>query len=186
VNNNQALQFQAVPDYPFAVLPVGIHQIDADELDDSFVSPFPNSATRSVIADKFGLFRQVIQSLVPSEQWVDGSFVEAKENPNDVDVAVWVEASDLNSLPAAKQIELSDFCHKKRIAKSTLMTDAYLLAIIEEDHPQYRFYQENRSYWLKLFSHTRSGHPKGFISLQVPLAPPCGIGSPREQEKRDE
>jgi hypothetical protein len=68
------------------VLPLGIHKLNENEFADIFVHLFPKSINRPLIANKFANFRQIIKKYVSTIQWIDGSFVESKENPNDVDV----------------------------------------------------------------------------------------------------
>jgi hypothetical protein len=138
------------------------------------VKPFPNSSTRPEILEKYGLFRQLIQRLVPSIQWVDGSFVEDKENPGDVDVVVWVADSDLNSLSVAKQAELHELFYGERKAEYTFKTDAYLISTYGEEHPQFFLYKKSYDYWSRWFSHARCKRLKGLVRLQVPLVPPRG------------
>jgi hypothetical protein len=103
---DKQIQFQKFPDYPFELLPPGIHKMTESELDGIFVKSFPESNTRQTIAKKFAEFRFIIQSFFPSFKRADGSFVEEKENPKDVDVVFFVSISDLENSTDLQKSEL--------------------------------------------------------------------------------
>jgi hypothetical protein len=98
MENHQLPTFQENPGYQYKVLPSGIHIINQDEFDVLFVNSFPSSQTRKVISVKLKNFLQLIGAIVPSEIWINGSFVESKENPSDVDVVVIVLSEDFEKL----------------------------------------------------------------------------------------
>jgi hypothetical protein len=164
--NINPLKFKDIPGYEHQVLPQGIHQITESEFTDFFVRSFSNSTARALIDEKYANFRQLIQSYLSSIQWVDGSFVESKDNPNDVDVVFFVSALDWNNLPTDDINFLDDLFEFECFSYKT---DAYLVFEFPNNHPQYQAYQNWRLYWTSWFSHTRSGVIKGFIELIVPF-----------------
>jgi hypothetical protein len=167
----QKLIFQDLPGYQYKVLPDGIHQINEEEdLDILFVKPFPDSITRNTISIGFSNFRRTIQSFLTSEMWIDGSFVEFKQNPNDVDVVVFVAAHDLNSLPNLLRDEFKAiFQNNKHITKNTYLTDAYYSIIYPKSHPYFSLTERQQKYWKKWFGTTRTLQSKGFVKLGVPF-----------------
>jgi hypothetical protein len=125
-NDQQILQFHEIAGYQYKVLPLGIHQINENDFDELFVNCFPNSNSRQLIAKGFKTFRNIIQTLLPSRQWINGSFVESKLNPNDVDVVFLANYNDIIKLPDNEKQQLRDYIVNEK-AKSQFFTHAFLV-----------------------------------------------------------
>lgn len=93
--------------------------------------------------------------------WVNGSFVTKKENPNDIDLVVF--------LPQ----EQHDLFEKKLqfLKKQFPKIDAYFVSVFPENHPSFSIYQLNKAEWMFQFSFTRKNRQtnkryiKGFLQL---------------------
>ena len=67
---------------------------DLESFEKTFVSDFPDSTTRGGIfnayLDWLGAFRSTVCQ-TGFYQWIDGSFVTRKSNPNDLDIVTFVD-----------------------------------------------------------------------------------------------
>jgi hypothetical protein len=98
-------ELQACPDYPFPLLPDGVHLCEEATFRTHFVERFPKSQTRGLICDGFFRLRaEAVGRGVLATQWVDGSFVEGKPDPGDVDVVSFCDYDFLNNLDTQSQL----------------------------------------------------------------------------------
>ncbi len=92
-------ELQAHPDYPFALLPDRVYPCDETTFRTHFVDPFPDSQTRRPICDGFFRLRaEAAERGIIATQWVNGSFVEGKPDPADVDVVSFCDMDFVNIL----------------------------------------------------------------------------------------
>ena len=160
------LKFQEPQRHVNKVLPEGIHHITEDEFHDFFCVNFPASETRPDIDAGYTEFRQVLTAIIPSRHWVDGSFVEDKINPNDVDVIVWVDSRQFIALSKANHDFLFGiFNDPIKSCKYIYRTHAFLEPIFHPGDGQYGYYKSRLDYWRRWLSTTASGDSKGMISL---------------------
>jgi hypothetical protein len=102
--------------------------------------------------------------------WIDGSFVESKRDPIDVDVVVLILAHDFNNLSQIQQNEFIEIFRKNhQTTKITFLTDAYFMIVFPKDHLNFNYSQQEQFYWQKLFGRTRTKQSKGLIKLDVPF-----------------
>jgi hypothetical protein len=137
------------------------------------VEPFKNSFTRRIIADNFLRYCQEIQNYVSSVIWVDGTFVEDKLNPTDIDLAVWISVNDLDALPFSKRNELYNKVFNNKQSRKFLKIDNNIVVICPQNHSLYNIYLNAQEFYPKLFGETREGHPKGYVLIEVPLVFHC-------------
>ena len=66
--------------------------VTIDDLYDSFVSPFPNSTTRSRLFHDWTKYNKLLRQKIGVDfiQWVNGSFVTMKPNPRDIDLVSFI------------------------------------------------------------------------------------------------
>lgn len=108
--------FISIDDYPNRVLPDGVHECDESEFEENFVKGFPNSRTRKSICDGFFWLRDEVEEIdIPAVQWVDGSYVESKIDPNDIDVVSFCDCDRLNSLSRDTLLQLLDGRNEKNL-----------------------------------------------------------------------
>ena len=75
------------------LIPYEAIETNLETLKKYFVDAFPNSNTRKMIFENYEKFIADFQyEIFPHfEQWLGGSFVSLKENPNDIDVSTFVQ-----------------------------------------------------------------------------------------------
>jgi hypothetical protein len=94
--------FVHVPNYPFRVLPEGIHEGTWQEMSRMFIDEIGPSEERYRLY--LGLAR--LASVLDFHQgylWVNGSFVTDKPTPQDIDVSFFLDADAFDALPASAQ-----------------------------------------------------------------------------------
>ncbi|MCB0633190.1 MAG: hypothetical protein R2824_03765 [Saprospiraceae bacterium] len=143
------------------------HPIDSntDSLEHYFVANFPNSRTRKKLFQNYQQYTsRFSQEIYPYfEQWIDGSFVSLKENPNDIDIVTFLDYKIFN----LRAYKLDDFLSFSLESEGI---DAYIVPIYPENHPFYSKGRQLKTQWLDRFSSTKADifdniHPKGFLSI---------------------
>ena len=102
-----------------------------EEFKESFVDSFDSDSTRFEIFENYLEFIRDFQNEVTSNftQWIDGSFISNKMNPNDIDFVTLI-----NHEYYASHRELIDSKFRLKGAKETYGVDAYALDIFPEEH----------------------------------------------------
>lgn len=170
--------FEPRQGYPFEVLPDGVFACDEATLRARFVHHFPSSTRRPKICDGFlRLCAEAAHFGLGFTLWVDGSFVEAKPEPGDVDLVSFIDAASINALPPDVQDRIEALLNAREATKALYHTHTFLLPTYPQDHPDYADFERNRSYWRKWWGTTRDhdpttgqpwiAHPKGFIEMTV-------------------
>jgi hypothetical protein len=169
--------------YPYQVLPDGVHSCDETDLREVFVRGFEGSSSREVICEGFLKLRAEVSSLgISATQWVDGSFVESKLDPGDVDVVSFCDYDALNRLVAPAQQALVQLVNGREATKAVFQTHTFLVVSCSAGHHYHPVFEAARSYWRTWFGKTREipnppgpdlpGHPKGFLQMALGIAAP--------------
>ncbi|KAF0240574.1 MAG: hypothetical protein FD167_4140 [bacterium] len=140
-------------EYP-SLLVGEFQDIKLHQLKSLFLVPFPNSTTRTNTLRRFKNWVQRIKKLnVRCEIWLDGSFVTKKEDPQDIDLVVFIKNTDMIRLSDAKKLELRILTNEKLTEeqKKECVCDSYLGS--SED-------LLDRRYWKKTFGLTNEEPPK--------------------------
>ncbi len=151
---------------PYDLIPA-----DVNTLKKVFVEGFSDSTTRQRLFARFEDFTAKLQALLPDgyTQWVDGSFVSRKQNPNDIDVLTFVNY-DLYNQQRKQFDELSSW-HKLQAQE----VQAFFVQVYPEKHRQRHLYESDRVQWLFDWGRTRSlprrrkgiieshGRPRNFL-----------------------
>jgi hypothetical protein len=133
---------QAHNDYSFALLPDGVYPCDEAEFRAHFVEAFGDSQTRQAICDGFfQLWEKVAQYGIAATQWVDGSFVEGKPNPGDVDVVSFCEYDFLNNLDSQRQQFVIECLKGSEATKAEYWTPTFLVPSCPVGHPYPRSFR---------------------------------------------
>ena len=167
--------------YPYSLLPDGVHACDEDVLRLQFVDRFPGSQTRRPIYDGFCRLRQEAAGRgLGATQWVDGSFVEGKPDPGDVDVVSFCDYAFLNSLGTAGQQFVVESLGGGEATKARYQTHTFLVAFCPPGHPCQSVFEQARAYWRIWFGKTRDipnpagpdlpGLAKGFLEMTLGVA----------------
>lgn len=182
-------KFEARPGYPYEVLPEGVHATDETGFRTRFVDCVPASETRQTICDGFFRLRaEAVEHGICATQWVDGSFVESKLNPGDVDVVTFIDYDTFNALPQAAQ-DFADLVLAGE-ASTKLVYQCHTVGVLSCNmgHRYFYTYERNRQYWRKWFGRAfdkqhpdgpnQPEHPKGFVSLVVGEAAQAPVINP--------
>lgn len=134
------------------------------ELNETFVAGFEKSVTRPTLFEGYGRYIDALEATLSDDfqQWVGGSFISAKLNPNDIDVVNLVAFDEKMD---AKLATLMPFL---LIGGSleTFGVDGHLLAIYPPSDERFTTITEPvRSYWQNWLSHDRDNNPRGFLEL---------------------
>lgn len=176
-NENTLPEFESRKGYPHRVLPEGVHPCDEPVFERRFVGDFPRSTTRKDICE--GLFRLRGDSAdagFSAIQWIDGSFVEEKENPRDLDVVTFIDLERLNAAPPEAKAFVRRVLDGQDFTKATYHAHAFFLAACLPMHAYFPVFDKIRAYWRKWYGETydksnadRDGqvrHRKGFVAMQ--------------------
>ena len=70
------------------LFPYEIIETNLDEFEREFVDNFEENSTRKEIFERYLNYLDVLQEICKEDfiQWIDGSFVATKSNPNDIDL----------------------------------------------------------------------------------------------------
>lgn len=105
-------------------------------------------------------------SFVPSmRHWIDGSFVTAKQEPNDIDLVCFVKFEDVRFI--TDKLAQFDTNFSQHQCKKVYNVDGYIVIEVPEDDPRYKSYYLKRvAYWKKWFGYDREGRRKGVVELR--------------------
>lgn len=149
----------------------GLHIIEKQELENSFVNGFPHSTTRRIIYDGYCQHFELLKDLVGNfEQFVDGSFASNKNDPGDIDMVIFVDATIMDSLSPDQQKEFERLVSGKE-TRDQYLCDAYFCPIYPDGHPSAGESRAQRKYWMGEFGYDRKDNPKGILHM---TATTCG------------
>lgn len=146
----------------------GIHKMSLTEFSSAFVTAFPFSNTRKDIFVGYLEHFSDLAKLVSSfEQIIDGSFTTNKNDPNDVDLVVLVDAAMIDMLSTDQQATFSDLVSGKN-TQLKYKCDAYFCPTYPDTHPNYQDGRTQRKYWLGEFGYDRQDTAKGIVEISYP------------------
>ncbi len=150
-------EFEEHAPYPFGVLPDGVHATDEPTFRRRFVDAFPDSRTRAAVCDGFFRLRQEAAAHgISATQWINGSFVEGKVDPEDIDLVTFIDFNLFCRLERAAQ-EFAVAClHGREETKSSYCCHTFMVLFSSPEHPFFRTFEDQRLYWRKWFGHTRT------------------------------
>lgn len=159
-------------------LPEGVYDCTEASIEEAFVSRFPESTVRSELYSGFRSLRTLARNAsTPATQWVDGSFVTTKQDPDDIDVLSFVDYDTLTRLPRDKYDEVFALLGAREETKKKFGCHTFLELCCPPGHPHFRFFERERLYWLRWFGTTREatlangttlpGKPKGFVQITL-------------------
>jgi hypothetical protein len=135
-----------------------------------FVNKFAATATRTLIFEKYLAYLSDFTKTVTPDftQWINGSFVSNKENPNDIDFVTMIQADVYNK---KTDVINNDFRLQGVKDKYGSLLDAYTVRLFDEGHRDYFISQSDCAYWYDWFSKTKNNRAKqsfkkGFIEIK--------------------
>jgi hypothetical protein len=126
------------------------------------------SRTRAANFKKYTKYSTDLKALVGAKteliQWVNGSFVTKKANPNDIDIVSFIDHDTVRRLGAM----LDDF--RKGGSWNAYGVDAYMVEVFPEGNRNHKFSEIDRVEWLSRFTKTKRDNqgrqfPKGFLEI---------------------
>lgn len=127
-----------------------------------FIQEFTRSTKRQTLFDRYLEHNAHLSRFLPGyTQWIGGSFVSRKLNPNDIDVLTFVDWQ-LYEQHKGKIDELRQW--RLEYPKEL---DGYFVAVYPENHRQRFLYESDRMQWLFEWGRTHSipRRSKGIIEL---------------------
>ncbi|NJK83043.1 MAG: hypothetical protein HC912_03720 [Saprospiraceae bacterium] len=150
------------------LFPIGKITTDISNFEQVFVNAFPTSTTRPRLWANYLQYIQRFRQEVSNNfvQWLDGSFVTLKENPNDIDMVTFINYHLYESMDAKQQLE-----HFWSYNLEYKGLDSYLMGVYPESHRNYLKYQKYCEDWHTRYCNTKQNkevlyHVKGFIELR--------------------
>jgi hypothetical protein len=148
------------------IVPYEVHPVSIIELEEEFVLPFTKSVTRGDILEGHNnyiieLFQILEQNFF---QWLDGSFVTQKLDPNDIDVINFVHYSELTN---EKAHSLRRFLTHIGNPKEEFKVDGFLVPVYEPTDPRFSITKAKYNEWRLIFGNDRNGNPKGLLQLDL-------------------
>ncbi|MEN9609413.1 MAG: hypothetical protein RLZZ628_227 [Bacteroidota bacterium] len=135
-----------------------------------FVESFEESVSRRLIFEAFQRYNSELSAIIkePYLQWVDGSFVTNKENPNDIDILTFIDYRIYKRFEKEIDAKFSKYSVKTHFQG----IDAYTVWAYPENHTFYNVYRSDYAYWQEWFSYSRYNRakkrfPKGFIQMII-------------------
>ncbi len=106
-------------------------------------------------------YLEAIKDTIPNNfyQWIDGSFVTQKQNPNDIDIVTFINYQDFE-----RNIKAFDVLRKWRF-DSKKGIDGYFVPIFPESHRKNTIFKMEQKEWEFQFSRDRDGNNKGIIQI---------------------
>ena len=149
------------------LLPYEKIEINIEEFEEFFIKNFNSDSTRNEIYKSYKRYvSDFKKKITPNfSQWIDGSFVTQKMNPNDIDFVTLIDHEIYN-----EKRTLIDGHFRLKEAKKIYNVDAYTVEIYNEDHNKYSISKIDLVYWDNWFSKTKKDwtkktFPKGFVEI---------------------
>src|SRR5690348_14934848 len=138
-------------DFP-PLLPAGEHVLSVEEIRSMCVDDFPLSVTRAEIMRGFEIiFSELLAFGIPCDIVFDGSFLTKEIDPDDVDFAVVVTPEFFESCNK-EQTKYLEWIRDEFSIKETHKCDCYLVVEYPPSHPLYCDGDQNRAFWVNLYS----------------------------------
>jgi hypothetical protein len=146
------------------ILPPGRYACTETEVEARLVDGYPSSQTRSTLFKGWVHQRSVLRAIVPiMTQWIDGGFVEDKDDPSDIDLCTFLDGPTVEQLtPPAQEALARVVAHE---AKGLFGCDAYVVLVYPHGHEAYEAYLKSRGYWDNWWGRTRDGQVKGYLEV---------------------
>lgn len=147
-------------------LDAGFHDASVDDVVATLVNSFTGSTTRKDIFERWARMRSAIAAVVSlREQWLDGSYVTTKVDPEDADIVVHLDGPEIERLDATAEFTLQALVAGKT-TQATWRCDSYPLVEYPEGHPLRAAFERQRDYWADFFGKDREGNPKGIVRVE--------------------
>lgn len=145
-------------DYP-PLLDAGIHPYSLDDLKRLTVDDFPESTRRKVLFGGLTVYLELLENAgVKSTIWVDGSFMCAKDEPEDIDLVVVYDPENVDSLSESALPVVNNLLNTNFVAARFGL---HVFKVESSD-------QEGLEFWIQKFGTQRDERtPKGLAALRL-------------------
>ncbi|AXI39433.1 hypothetical protein CX649_07150 [Bacillaceae bacterium ZC4] len=150
-----------------------IKGLTMEDVEKYFVKEFPDSNTRKRNFEGFQHFLNFLESIhviqKVSKIWLDGSFLTNKNDPNDIDMVLYLNPRQ-DYLPFVNEF-LKNCADKIHTIGRQFYCDAYFSVddslIPTEHHEAKRHFDYQRKYWMGQFGFDRQERSKGIIEISL-------------------
>lgn len=148
------------------ITPSTFVELELKEFGATFAEAFPESQTRQKIYHTYLEYLEILKVCVGDVgfyQWLNGSFVTKKQDPQDLDVVSFI--------PTEVYQQINSRLRELKDTHTFVNIDDYFVEVFPSDHRSYQLYLSDRVYWLHLFSYTKRNlrtdkrYEKGFIQI---------------------
>lgn len=147
------------------LLAPGLHIFSLADLRHLCVDPFPHSATRpSIMTGLESVVARVSSTGICADIWVNGSFLTQKENPNDSDIVLKVDATLIDNGTNEQKATLNWVGSN---LKNDHLCDSYIMPIFPDGDLQHVLNGYHIAYWLRQFGFSRGVAYKGIAVVQT-------------------
>jgi len=143
-------------------------KLDVQDFKSTFVDSFEEDSIRHDLFERYLDYIENFRDKVTGNftQWINGSFVTNKKNPNDID---FVSLVDFSVAKEREDIIRREFIRNDALKRYGL--DAYLLIVYPEDHKLRNHTKLDILYWNDWFTKSRKDkrgkrYPKGYVELE--------------------
>lgn len=144
--------------YPNLLAP-GVHKIPLESLESTVLVPFQEKRTRAHLCNRLRVLIQELKAYkVEMILWIDGSLCSKKPHPSDIDIVIFINEDQLNSLSSEKKKELVLFLENRNTIRARYGCDLYFNSMNDT---------ERYHHWRSLFSYNQLSEAKGFIQIRV-------------------
>lgn len=152
-------------DTPQAIWEPGLHDISMDTLSEMCVLAFPGNERRKWLYDRLSVYLDQLAKVgVRFEVWVDGSFITSKEIPSDIDIVLWCNGREVDSLPPESQDILISLVGQRHIVKLRYGLDVYIETLDTSTSDGVNA----RGYWRGMYCFVKETEaPKGVPRLAI-------------------
>jgi hypothetical protein len=126
------------------LIPDNIIRSTLKELEQVFVKEMP-TGNRKQHFESYLNYSKELKKLcgnIELIQWIDGSFITKKENPNDIDLVTFLDFESTKSIHHL----LGNF--KEPLSKTMYAVDAYIIYTYPQEDIRYFFQQSDMAYWI--------------------------------------
>lgn len=146
------------------------HDATAGELHEVFVQPYPQLNRRHNIWTSYLAHCRDVGQLFQStslEQWLNGSFTTAKQDPDDLDFTTFLDLDELKAL-SVQQRQAAGALFRGPGTEPDGLLDSYAVTVEKDSSGQeVEATRKMRDYWRRWFGRDRDGTPKGIARTTV-------------------
>lgn len=155
-----------IPEFnEYGCLPEGVYKPTLNEFERRFVFNGQNSTTRKRIYGGFINFeRSLIEKGFFNIQWIDGSYVTSKIDPNDIDMVTFYDGLKFGELVGSgafyQQLMME-------VIRDSFSCHSFVVAVYPEGDRRRGFTEKQIAYWKNKWGHNYDGQVKGYIEFEL-------------------